>query len=35
MINLTNKFENKGENLRFFYLMSALLNPFKKLCPSN
>jgi len=35
MINLTKKFDNKGENLRFFYPMAALLNPFRKLCPSN
>ena len=35
MINLTKKFDNKGENLRFFYQMVALLNPFRKLCPSN
>ena len=33
MINLTKKFNFKGENLRFFYLMVPLLNPFKKLCP--
>ncbi len=35
MIKLTKKFDDKGENLRFFYQMAALLNPFEKLCPSN
>ncbi len=35
MINLTKKFDNKGENLRFFYPMAALLNTSRKLCLSN
>ena len=32
MINLTKKIKDKGENLRFFYLMVPLIDPFKKLC---